>query len=138
MRGIAVAPHSLAAESAISVLREGGNALEAMIASAATIAVVYPHMNSIGGDGFWVINGPNNQPGGIDASGRSAQAASRDWYAARGLTQNIPFRGGVAALTVAGTISGWGAAQQLSKRHLNGKLPLSRLLADAIYFAKQG
>ena len=52
MRGIAVAPHSLAAESAISVLREGGNALEAMIASAATIAVVYPHMNSIGGDGF--------------------------------------------------------------------------------------
>jgi len=138
MRGIAVAPHSLAAESAISVLREGGNALEAMIASAATIAVVYPHMNSIGGDGFWVINGPNNRPGGIDASGRSAQAASRDWYAARGLTQNIPFRGGVAALTVAGTISGWGAAQQLSKRHLNGKLPLSRLLADAIYFANQG
>jgi gamma-glutamyltranspeptidase/glutathione hydrolase len=78
MRGIAVAPHSLAAESAVAILREGGNGLEAMIAAAATIAVVYPHMNSIGGDGFWVINGPNNRPGGIDASGRSAQAASRD------------------------------------------------------------
>ena len=51
IRGIAVAPHSLAAESAVAVLREGGNALEAMIAAAATIAVVYPHMNSIGGDG---------------------------------------------------------------------------------------
>ena len=138
MRGMAVAPHSLAAESAVSVLREGGNALEAMIAAAATIAVVYPHMNSIGGDGFWLINGPNNRPGGIDASGRSAQAASRDWYASRGITNSIPFRGGVAALTVAGTVSGWGAAYQLSKQCLNGKLPLSRLLSDAIYFAQHG
>ena len=133
MRGIAVAPHSLAAESAVAVLREGGNALEGMIAAAATIAVVYPHMNSIGGDGFWVINGPNNRPGGIDASGRSAQAASRDWYAKRGITNSIPFRGGVAALTVAGTISGWGAAYQLSKQCLGGKLPMSRLLSDAMY-----
>ena len=138
MRGIAVAPHSLAAESAVAVLREGGNALEAMIAAAATIAVVYPHMNSIGGDGFWVINGPNNRPGGIDASGRSAQAASRDWYASRGIVNSIPFRGGVAALTVAGTLSGWGAAYQLSKQCLNGKLPLSRLLSDAMYFAQNG
>jgi gamma-glutamyltranspeptidase len=47
IRGMAVAPHSLASESALAVLREGGNALEAMVAAAATIAVVYPHMNSI-------------------------------------------------------------------------------------------
>ena len=137
-RGIAVAPHSLAAESAIAVLREGGNALEAMVAAAATIAVVYPHMNSIGGDSFWVINGPNNRPGGIDASGRSAKAASRDWYRARGIEGSIPFRGGTAALTVAGTISGWGAAHRLSGNALGGRLPLSRLLGDAIYLARQG
>ncbi len=137
-RGIAVAPHSLAAESAVAVLREGGNALEAMIAAAATIAVVYPHMNSIGGDGFWVINGPGGRPGGIDASGRSAAAASRDWYAAQGITGSIPFRSGVAALTVAGTISGWGAAHRLSTQSLGGRLPLSRLLADAIFLARQG
>lgn len=137
-RGIAVAPHSLAAESAVAVLREGGNALEAMVAAAATIAVVYPHMNSIGGDSFWVINGPGNRPGGIDASGRSARSASRDWYAQRGITGSIPFRGGTAALTVAGTISGWGAAQQLSQQSLGGRLPLSRLLDDAIFLARQG
>ena len=53
--GMAVAPHALAAQSALAVLRERGNALEAMIAAAATIPVVYPHMNSIGGDGFWLI-----------------------------------------------------------------------------------
>src|SRR5512139_1537816 len=137
-RGIAVAPHSLAAESAVAVLREGGNALEAMVAAAATIAVVYPHMNSIGGDSFWVINGPGNRAGGIDASGRSALAASRDWYAQRGIRGSIPFRGGIAALTVAGTISGWGAAHQLSTQSLGGRLPLSRLLADAIFLARQG
>lgn len=137
-RGIAVAPHSLAAESAVAVLREGGNALEAMVAAAATIAVVYPHMNSIGGDSFWVINGPGNRPGGIDASGRSAAAASRDWYAQRGISGSIPFRGGTAALTVAGTISGWGAAHRLSSQSLGGGLPLSRLLDDAIFLARQG
>jgi gamma-glutamyltranspeptidase len=137
-RGIAVAPHSLAAESAVAVLREGGNALEAMIAAAATIAVVYPHMNSIGGDSFWVINGPGNRPGGIDASGRSAAAASPAWYASKGIAGSIPFRSGVAALTVAGTISGWGAAHKLSSQSLGGRLPLSRLLDDAIFLAREG
>ena len=137
-RGIAVASHSLAAESAVAVLREGGNALEAMIAAAATIAVVYPHMNSIGGDSFWVINGPGNRPGGIDASGRSAAGASRDAYAARGVKDSIPFRGGIAALTVAGTLSGWGAAHRLSSQSLGGRLPLSRLLEDAIFLAREG
>jgi hypothetical protein len=52
--GMAVAPHALASQSALAILREGGNAIEAMVAAAASIAVVYPHMNSIGGDGFWL------------------------------------------------------------------------------------
>jgi len=69
IQGMAVAPHSLASESALAVLREGGNALEAMVAAAATIAVVYPHMNSIGGDSFWVIHSPGKAMGGIDACG---------------------------------------------------------------------
>lgn len=50
--GMAVAPHHLASQSAVAVLREGGSAIEAMVAAAATIAVVYPHMNGLGGDGF--------------------------------------------------------------------------------------
>lgn len=53
--GMAVAPHHLASQSALAVLREGGSAIEAMVAAAATIAVVYPHMNGLGGDGFWLI-----------------------------------------------------------------------------------
>ncbi len=137
-RGMAVAPHAAAAQSALAVLREGGNALEAMIAAAATIAVVYPHMNSIGGDSFWLIHVPGKAPGAIDACGAAAQAASREWYAGRGITTAIPFRGGVAANTVAGTISGWGAAYQLSRRTLRGRMPLARLLEDAIHYARRG
>ena len=65
-RGMAVAPHALAAQSALAVLREGGNAIEAMIAAAACIAVVYPHMNSIGGDSFWLLSVPGKAPGALE------------------------------------------------------------------------
>jgi len=135
--GMAVAPHALAAQSALAVLRERGNALEAMIAAAATIPVVYPHMNSIGGDGFWLIHVPGQPARAIDACGAAALAASRDWYAGRGISQAIPFRGGVAANTVAGTISGWDLAFAFS-RELGGRLPLARLLADATEYAERG
>ena len=138
IRGMAVAPHALASQSALAVLREGGNAIEAMISAAATIAVVYPHMNSIGGDSFWLLSTPGKAPGAIDACGAAAQAASIDWYRERQVTTSIPFRGGIAANTVAGTISGWGAAHTLSRESLNGRMPLSRLLEDAIHYAENG
>jgi len=135
---MAVAPHALASQSALAVLREGGNALEGMIAAAATIAVVYPHMNSIGGDAFWLMHVPGEAPGAIDACGAAARAASIEWYGERGITGSIPFRGGVAANTVAGTVSGWGAAHRLSRKALGGRLPLARLLENAIYYAEHG
>ncbi|MEQ4597097.1 MAG: gamma-glutamyltransferase, partial [Methylobacteriaceae bacterium] len=55
------APHALAASAGQNVLAQGGNAIEAMVAMAAAIAVVYPHMNSIGGDGFWLIRERNGR-----------------------------------------------------------------------------
>ncbi|HYC38733.1 MAG TPA: gamma-glutamyltransferase [Usitatibacter sp.] len=134
---MAVAPHSLAAQSALSVLREGGNALEAMVAAAASIAVVYPHMNSIGGDSFWLVHVPGHRPRAIDACGAAASAASIDFYRERGLA-SIPFRGGDAANTVAGTISGWQLALDWSRSELGGRMPVSRLLADAIHYARDG
>jgi len=137
-RGMAVAPHALAAQSALAVLREGGNAVEAMIAAAASIAVVYPHMNSIGGDAFWLIHVPGQAPRAIDACGAAAAAASIAWYAERGISKSIPFRGGVAANTVAGTVAGWNAAQEFSRKELGGKLPLARLFDDAIHYAENG
>jgi oxamate amidohydrolase len=135
-RGMVTAPHHLAANSASAVLREGGNAIEAMVAAAATIAVVYPHMNSIGGDGFWIISEPGKEPLAIDACGRSVGLATIDFYKSKGL-KAIPGRGPLAALTVAGAISGWQEALTHSDR-MGGKLPVSRLLQDAIWYAQQG
>jgi gamma-glutamyltranspeptidase/glutathione hydrolase len=134
---MAVAPHALASQSALAVLREGGNALEAMIAAAATITVVYPHMNSLGGDAFWLVHVPGQAPAGIDACGAAARNASIAWYGLHGIRGWIPFRGGVAANTVAGTISGWALAHERA-RELGGRLPLSRLLEDAIHYAEHG
>ncbi|MBL8393875.1 MAG: gamma-glutamyltransferase family protein [Candidatus Accumulibacter sp.] len=136
-RGMVVAPHALASQSAIAVLREGGNAIEAMIVAAATIAVAYPHMNSIGGDAFWLIQVPGQPVRALDACGAAAGAANVDWFAARGMREVIPFRGGAAANTVAGTISGWDAAYTLSSQ-LGGRLPLARLLSDAVGYARDG
>lgn len=136
-RGMVTAPHHLAAQAGLSVLSDGGNAIEAMIASAAAIAVVYPHMNGLGGDSFWLIGKPGLMPIGIQACGRSAAAATRDWYRERGCAA-IPGRGPLAALTVAGTVDGWEKAQNLSRRQHGGRLPMSRLLQDAIRYAWEG
>ena len=135
---MAVAPHSLASQAALGVLREGGNAVEAMICAAATIAVVYPHMNSIGGDAFWLIHVPGHAPEAIDACGASAAAATIPWYRERGITEAIPARGGMAANTVAGTVSGWELALEISHMELGGRMPLSRLMQDAIHHAQAG
>lgn len=136
-RGMVTAPNALASQSALAVLREGGNAVEAMIAAAAVIAVVYPHMNGIGGDGFWLMARPGEAPRGLEACGAAAAAATVHAYRERGL-ERIPFRGATAANTVAGTISGWEAAHAWSREALGGRLPLSRLLADAIDYARDG
>ncbi|GAC1415841.1 MAG: oxamate amidohydrolase [Burkholderiaceae bacterium] len=139
-RAIAVAPHHLAAQSALAVMREGGNAIEAMVAAAATIAVVYPHMNGIGGDSFWLIVPPDGAPVAIDACGPAADAATIDAYLSRGL-KAIPVRGPLAANTVAGTISGWDKALEIAAalpQQGGSKAPLSRLLADAIHYADDG
>jgi len=129
-----VAPHHLAAQAGRDVLKDGGNAVEAMVAAAAAIAVVYPHMNSIGGDGFWLIHEPGKAPVAIDACGFAAALADRAYYAGH---EAIPARGPKAALTVAGTVGGWAKALEVAAPW-GQALPLKRLLADAIRHAYEG
>lgn len=136
-RGMVTTPHHLAAQAGRDVLHEGGNAIEAMIAAASTIAVAYPHMNGLGGDGFWLIGRPGKDVTGIQGCGRSAAMASRDWYLGQG-HKAIPSRGALSALTVPGTVEGWRLAHELSGKKYGGKLPLARLLEDAIRHAKDG
>ena len=62
------APHFAASQVGLNILEKGGTAIEAMVAAAASIAVEYPHMNGMGGDGFWLISEPGKAPIGIDAT----------------------------------------------------------------------
>jgi oxamate amidohydrolase len=130
------APHHLASEAGLRVLREGGTAIEAAIAMAATLPVVYPHMTSIGGDGFWLVSVPGKDVVAIDACGAAAASATPALYKSAGHA-SIPWRGPLAANTVAGTISGWGEALRLNAE-FGGKIPLSRLVEDAGWHAENG
>ena len=118
-RGMVVAPHHLAARAGARVLEEGGNAIEAMVAAASTITVAYPHMNALGGDNFWLIHTPGRDVVGIDACGGAAGKADipsyREWGHAA-----IPDRGPLAALTVAGAVSGWQEALSVSREDWGG------------------
>ena len=143
--GMVVTPHRLASQAGLAVLRQGGNAVEAAVASAAALCAVYPHMTGIGGDAFWLIlPGPEQnagvEPVFIDACGRSALGVSRGWYESRGMAA-IPKRGPGAALTMAGAVSGWQAALDLAAAwpaRDRPPLALSALFADAISHAENG
>jgi gamma-glutamyltranspeptidase/glutathione hydrolase len=125
------APHWAATDAGIRILQQGGTATEAMVAAAAVITVVYPHMNSIGGDSFWLVHEQgSDQPYAIDACGRSA--AQLDQY--EGKTE-LPNRGGEAAITQAATIRGW---QVALSQDSHAKLPLKEILKDAINWARKG
>ena len=77
-KGMVMAPHRAASEGGAEVMRDGGNAVEAMIAIAATIAAVYPQMNWIGGDAFLVIAEPGRPPRVIDACGAAGSLATAE------------------------------------------------------------
>jgi gamma-glutamyltranspeptidase/glutathione hydrolase len=133
-RGVVCAPHRDAVEAGRAILAEGGNALEAMIAMAATIAAVYPHMNHIGGDGFWLIREPSGRLRAIMAAGPSGAGARLELYRDQ---ETIPPRGPLAALTVPGAIGGWMMAHEAAK-DFRGRLPLDVLLGAAIRHARDG
>jgi gamma-glutamyltranspeptidase/glutathione hydrolase len=135
-RGIVAAPHQAAAETGRQMLADGGNALEAMVAMAATIAAVYPHMNHIGGDAFWLLREPSGRVRAIMGAGPAGTKATPAHYREQGYDQ-IPPRGPLAALTVPGAVSTWTRALQAAEAY-GGKLPLDVLLGPAIRHAREG
>ena len=128
------APHYAASTVGNEILQRGGTAIEAMVAAAASIAVEYPHMNGLGGDGFWLISEPGKAPVAIDACGTAAALATPAFY--EGKTA-IPSRGGQAALTMAGAVAGWQKALDISAGWQSA-MPLSELLETAISQASWG
>jgi oxamate amidohydrolase len=135
-RGVVCAPHAAAVEDGRAILAEGGNAIEAMLAMAASIAAVYPHMNHIGGDGFWLIREPSGRVRAIMGAGRAGAKATLQLYRDHGYDE-IPSRGPLAALTVPGAVATWMLAAEAAKAN-RGKLPRDVLLSAAIKHARDG
>jgi len=136
--GAVASPHALASDAGLAILRGGGNALDAAIAAAATLAVVYPHMNGVGGDNVWLVYDAGRQRlRALNAAGRSAIAADLETYRRR-FGGAIPVRGGAAALTVPGTVSGWWEAHRYSREAMKSPIAWAALLEAAIAHARDG
>ncbi len=137
--GAVTTPHYLASQAGLEVLKKGGNAVDAAIAAASTLAVVYPQMNTVGGDNFWLIyNAKTKEVRALNASGRSGQKATIDFYKSKGYSK-IPARGYHAANTVPGVVSGWDAAYKYAHANMSNKgLPWNKLFDNAISYANQG
>lgn len=130
--GAVVAPHHLASAAGLGILRAGGSAVDAAIATNAVLAVVDSQACGIGGDAFWLIwDAPGRRQMGLNGSGRSARTASAAALRARGL-RTMPARGGLS-ITVPGAVRSWGDAHDRF-----GRLPRATLLAPAIEIARDG
>lgn len=131
-------PHYLASQAGMKVLQEGGNAIEAAIAAASTIGVVYPHMNGLGGDNFWLIyNAYEKEIVALNSSGRSGEQATIEFYQTQKL-EKIPSRGAMAANTVPGAAAGWEKTYDYSREKMKGSIAWGKLLESAIHYAKEG
>jgi gamma-glutamyltranspeptidase/glutathione hydrolase len=131
-RGAVVAPHHLATSVGLQVLADGGNAVDAAIATNAVLAVVMPSGCGIGGDAFWLIwDARERRQLALNGSGRASSGSDRAGLVARGLTR-LPIRGGLS-ITVPGAVRSWGDAHTRF-----GRLARDRLLAPAIELADDG
>ena len=135
-RGVVCAPHAATVEDGRAILAEGGNAIEAMLAMAASIAAVYPHMNHVGGDGFWLVREPSGHVRALMGAGRAGAKATPQLYREAGHDE-IPARGPLAALTAPAAVAAWILASDLAKAH-GGMLPLDVVLSAAINHARNG
>ena len=135
-RGVVAAPHHAAAEAGRAIFAEGGNALEAMVAMAAAIAAVYPHMNHVGGDGFFLVRERSGRVRALMAAGRAGANARIELYREEGY-DTIPPRGPLAALTAPAAVAGWSLALDVAKA-AGGRMPLGTLLEAAIRYARDG
>ncbi|MFC0472530.1 gamma-glutamyltransferase [Halalkalibacter kiskunsagensis] len=130
-RGMVATSQPLAAQAGLQILKEGGNAIDAAIATAACLTVVEPTSNGIGSDAFalvWV----KGELHGLNASGQAPMALTPEAVKEAGYEKELP-KYGLTPVTVPGTPGGWA---ELSKRF--GKLPLTQVLAPAIDYAENG
>ncbi len=132
VRAMVASPHALATSAGVEVLRRGGNAIDAAIATNAVLGVVYPASCGIGGDAFWVIYEPRTREVVCyNGSGRAAAALGAERLRAQGLA-SMPQRGAFS-VTVPGAVRSW---EDVGRAH--GTRGLDELLAPAEAYARDG
>jgi gamma-glutamyltranspeptidase/glutathione hydrolase len=125
--------HPLASQAGVDILKNGGNAFDAAVATNAVLNVTQPHMCGMGGDVFYLLyEAKEKQVRFLNGSGRSAHNANREYYTSKGFDK-IPLRGPLSALNVPGCVDGW---DQMLKRY--GTKNFRELLTAAIDYCENG
>ena len=131
-RGAVVAPHHLASTAGLAMLRAGGHAVDAAIATNAVLSVVMPNACGIGGDAFWLIwDAAAQQQLGLNGSGRAPSGVDAERLRAQGL-KTLPARGPLA-VTIPGAVRSWSDAHARF-----GRLSREAILGPAVELARDG
>lgn len=130
-RGMVCTSQPLAAQAGLTILQQGGNAIDAAIATAICQTIVEPTNNGLGSDCFALV-WTGGKLYGLNGSGYAPQRLTPEAVAASGATEKMPLRGW-EAVTIPGAPSAWA---ELHKRF--GRLPFAKLFEPAIYYAEQG
>ena len=122
-------PQADATEAGNAILKEGGTAIDAMIAAGAMLSVTSPHMVGLGGDALWMLHNGSDISTilGIGQAGRQLPTSGR-----------IQRRGEDAIATTAAAMASWDTAYRISQNRWNSRIPWSRLLEPAIDKARNG
>ncbi len=131
-KGMVATSHPLASSSALRILQEGGNAVDAAICAAAVLNVVEPMSTGIGGDMFALVHmSGSDRPVGLNGNGWSGSGTRLDYFAKNGLDTISP--DSIQSVSVPGAVAGW---YSLHERF--GATAMARILAPAIEYADQG
>ncbi|MCC9624461.1 gamma-glutamyltransferase family protein [Thalassospira sp. MA62] len=133
-RAMVTSPSTAASQAGADVLRQGGTAIEAVVATAAVLAVTYPHFCGIGGDAVWMISDASGRVQSLMGIGQAGENAINT------ITPGtpIPTRGAASTLTTACTVDSWQTALDHSTNHWGGTRNLANLMAPAIDLAENG
>jgi len=126
------AADQLASSAGLSMLEHGGTAADAMVAAAAVMAVVGPHLCGLGGDALAMVKAPHETPRALVAVGRAGSGADPDRLRAEGHA-DMPLRGDIRSVPVPGAVDGW-----LALHDSYGRLPWDTVLEPAIALAEDG
>jgi gamma-glutamyltranspeptidase / glutathione hydrolase len=132
--GIVVSSHELASQAGVEMMRQGGNAVDAAVATGFALAVVHPAAGNLGGGGFMLIRMADGKTHFIDYREKAPAAATRDMYLdAQGNVIEGASEYGYKAIGVPGSVAGMVYAEQKY-----GKLTLKQVMAPAIKLAREG